>query len=137
MKMSVHIEEWPLARPFRISGFEWVHSRSIVVQVEEDGCVGRGEAQGVFYRGETADSLFEQVDAFAGDIARGVSRADLQYLLPAGGSKLGFSLERPPEDVQGQLYASIPWTSIRAIVIDPTDSQTVYAADYHSERTSP
>ena len=87
MRMSVHIEEWPLIRPFRIAGFEWVNSRGIVVQLEEDGCVGRGEAQGVFYLDETAESIFEEVEAVAGEIRRGVSRADLQHLLPAGGAR--------------------------------------------------
>jgi L-alanine-DL-glutamate epimerase-like enolase superfamily enzyme len=87
MKMSVHIEEWPLTWPFRISGFEWVNSRGIVVQVEEDGDVGRGEAQGVFYLDETAESLFAQVGAVAGEIRHGISRAELQELLPAGGAR--------------------------------------------------
>ena len=87
MKMSVHIEEWPLTRPFRISGFEWVNSRGIVVQVEEDGHLGRGEAQGVFYLDETAESLFAQVDAVAGEIRHGISLAELQDLLPAGGAR--------------------------------------------------
>jgi L-alanine-DL-glutamate epimerase-like enolase superfamily enzyme len=87
MKMSVHIEEWPLTRPFRISGFEWISSKGIVVQVEDDGCVGRGEAQGVFYRNETAESIFKEVEAVAGEIRRGISRADLQQLLPAGGAR--------------------------------------------------
>ena len=42
MKISLHIEEWELTQPFRISGFEWVNSRGIVVQLAEDGFVGRG-----------------------------------------------------------------------------------------------
>ena len=49
MKLSVHIEEWELSQPFRISNFEWVNARGIVVQLAEAGCLGRGEAQGVFY----------------------------------------------------------------------------------------
>jgi hypothetical protein len=35
------------------------------VQLAEDGCTGRGEAQGVFYLSETAESLFAQVNAYA------------------------------------------------------------------------
>jgi len=87
MQISVHIEEWPLTRPFRISGFEWVNSRGIVVQVGEHGFIGRGEAQGVFYLDETAESLFDQVDAVADTIRKGVSRAELPELLPAGGAR--------------------------------------------------
>jgi L-alanine-DL-glutamate epimerase-like enolase superfamily enzyme len=87
MKISVHIEEWELTQPFRISGFEWIKSRGIVVQLAEDGFIGRGEAQGVFYLDENADSIFRQVHAVAADIRRGISREELQYLLPAGGAR--------------------------------------------------
>ena len=87
MKLSVHIEEWELMQPFRISNFEWVNSRGIVVQLGENGCVGRGEAQGVFYLDEDADSLFAQVHAVADELRRGLSREDLQELLPPGGAR--------------------------------------------------
>jgi L-alanine-DL-glutamate epimerase-like enolase superfamily enzyme len=78
MKMSMHIEEWELIQPFRIAGAEWINSRGIVVQLAEDGCLGRGEAQGVFYLDETAESIFDQVDEVAREIRRGISRDDLQ-----------------------------------------------------------
>ena len=87
MKLSVHIEEWELTQPFRISGFEWISARGIVVQLAEDGCVGRGEAQGVFYLDETAESLFAQVNGVAGELRRGITRERLQALLPAGGAR--------------------------------------------------
>jgi L-alanine-DL-glutamate epimerase-like enolase superfamily enzyme len=87
VKLSVHIEEWELTQPFRISGFEWINARGIVVQLAEDGCVGRGEAQGVFYLDETAESLFAQVNAIAGELRKGITRDHLQALLPAGGAR--------------------------------------------------
>jgi L-alanine-DL-glutamate epimerase-like enolase superfamily enzyme len=87
MKMSMHIEEWELIQPFRIAGAEWINSRGIVVQLAEDGCLGRGEAQGVFYLDETAESIFDQVDEVAREIRRGISRDDLQQLLPPGGAR--------------------------------------------------
>ncbi len=87
MKMSLHIEEWELTQPFRISNHEWINSRGIVVQLAVDGAVGRGEAQGVFYMDETAESLFEQVHEVAADIRRGISLEDLQELLPPGGAR--------------------------------------------------
>jgi len=87
MKMSVHIEEWELTQPFRISNHEWTNSRGIVVQLVEDGLLGRGEAQGVFYLNESAESIFEQVHAVAGRIRKGISREELQELLPAGGAR--------------------------------------------------
>jgi L-alanine-DL-glutamate epimerase-like enolase superfamily enzyme len=85
--MSVHIEEWPLTTPFRITGFEWIHTRSIVVQLCLDGFLGRGEAQGVFYLDETADRIFEQAESVIGAIESGISRDELQNLLPPGGAR--------------------------------------------------
>ena len=87
MKVSLHIEEWELTQPFRISNFEWVNARGIVVQLAEDGYVGRGEAQGVFYLDEDAESLFAQVHAVASEIRKGISREALQQLLPPGGAR--------------------------------------------------
>jgi L-alanine-DL-glutamate epimerase-like enolase superfamily enzyme len=87
MKISAHLEDWELTQPFRISGHEWLTSPGLVVQLSEDGFVGRGEAQGVFYLDETAQSIFEQVDAVAGEIRKGITRDELQQLLPAGGAR--------------------------------------------------
>jgi len=87
MKISAHLEDWELTQPFRISGHEWLTSPTLVVQLSEYGFVGRGEAQGVFYRDETAQSIFEQVDAVAGEIRKGINRDELQQLLPAGGAR--------------------------------------------------
>jgi L-alanine-DL-glutamate epimerase-like enolase superfamily enzyme len=87
MKISAHLENWELKQPFRISGNEWITSPTLAVQLTEDGFVGRGEAQGVFYLDETAESIFEQVDRAAGDIRKGITRDDLQELLPPGGAR--------------------------------------------------
>ena len=31
MDFSLHISDWVLTQPFRISGFEWINSRCLVV----------------------------------------------------------------------------------------------------------
>ncbi len=87
MKISAHLEDWDLIQPFRISGGEWTTSPTLVVQLARDGFIGRGEAQGVYYRDETAQSIFRQVDAVADEIRQGITRDELQELLPAGGAR--------------------------------------------------
>lgn len=87
MQISAHIEEWTLQKPFRISGKEWVSTRSVVVQVAAGGCVGRGEAQGIFYTGETAETMLAQVFAAMETIRNGVTRDQLLSLLPSGGAR--------------------------------------------------
>jgi len=87
MEFSLHIEDWELTEPFRIAGNEWTNSRCLVVHLSANGFTGRGEAQGIFYLDETAESIFEQAHAVAAEIRRGISRDDLQQLLPAGGAR--------------------------------------------------
>jgi len=87
VQVSIHIEEWEMTQPFRITGSEWTHSRGIVVQLAADGFIGRGEAQGVFYLGETAATIFAQVHEVAGEIRQGICREELQDLLPPGGAR--------------------------------------------------
>jgi len=87
MKISAHIEEWELARPFRIAGNEWRTSRSVVVQLARDGAVGRGEGQGVFYLDETAESMIAQVFSVADQVGNGITREELLEILPAGGAR--------------------------------------------------
>ena len=87
MDVSLHITEWELIQPFRISGAEWVNSRCLVVQFSEDGFVGRGEAQGVFYLDETAESIFKEAHEAVSAIRKGLTREALQDFMPAGGAR--------------------------------------------------
>jgi L-alanine-DL-glutamate epimerase-like enolase superfamily enzyme len=87
LKVSVHIESWQAIRPFRITGNVWERFDSIVVEVSRDGIVGRGEALGVFYMGETAGSIAREVEQLAGRITAGIDRSDLQSLLRPGGAR--------------------------------------------------
>lgn len=87
MKICAHIEEWPLLKPFRIAGAEWTHTRCLVVQLADAGVLGHGEAQGVYYRGETVESMLDQFESVAAQLRSDLSRQDLQGLLPPGGAR--------------------------------------------------
>jgi len=87
MNISMHLEEWALKRPFHFTGGTWHNSRSLVVQLFDGVHVGCGEAQGVYYLEETAESMLEQVNNVADELCKGISRIQLQELLPAGGAR--------------------------------------------------
>ena len=87
MKLSVRAERWEMVGPFRISGETFTHAELAVVEVEADGARGRGEACGVYYRGDDAVHIVCQVTAIASAIEAGIDRAALQRLLPAGGAR--------------------------------------------------
>jgi L-alanine-DL-glutamate epimerase-like enolase superfamily enzyme len=80
-------ESLPLAAPFRITGHTFTTADVMVVTVGEGRAVGRGEASGVYYFGETPASMREQVEACRDAIERGASRAELGQLLPPGGAR--------------------------------------------------
>ena len=57
LKFRAEAEQWPMAVPFRITGHVFTTIDVLVVSLEKDGHVGRGEGDGVYYRQETPASM--------------------------------------------------------------------------------
>lgn len=87
MRFSVRTESWPTTRTFRIAGKVWDAFDLVVVELARDSIVGRGEAAGIFYCGETASSMLAQLSALAPQVRSGIDRQSLQRLLPPGGAR--------------------------------------------------
>jgi len=87
VRIGVHIERWPTIGPFRIAGKTWDHFESVVVELERNGVIGRGEALGVYYLGETPEKLIAQISQKSEWIRNDITRARLQFLLPPGGAR--------------------------------------------------
>jgi L-Ala-D/L-Glu epimerase len=87
MRFTVEKRSFELASPFVITGHRWVSSDTVWVTLEQDGAVGRGEGVGVYYLGETQESIFTQLEAVRSVVEAGVTRAELSNLLPAGGAR--------------------------------------------------
>lgn len=87
-KVSLDRFDWQLREPFVIARGAATAQPTLVVLIEdESGHRGRGEACGVDYHGETVASMRSQVETCRGAIERGLSREELQTLLPAGGAR--------------------------------------------------
>jgi L-alanine-DL-glutamate epimerase-like enolase superfamily enzyme len=88
MRLDVELESWPYRVPFRISrGVEAALDVLVVTVQDENGHIGRGEAAGVDYAGETIASMRGQLAALEPVVRAGVTRETLQTLLPAGGAR--------------------------------------------------
>ncbi len=104
MPLHITAESWPYKVPFRVSrGAEAALDVVVVTLIDSQGHVGRGEAAGVDYDGETIALLGAQIEAVrpaietalqGGAAATGAARgglghgfADLSALLPAGGAR--------------------------------------------------
>jgi L-alanine-DL-glutamate epimerase-like enolase superfamily enzyme len=86
-KLTIHTRSWRLKEPFVISRGSQTTSKVVIVEIEEDGHVGRGEAVGVPYRGETVPGICAQIEGVRARIEAGADRAELQTLLPWGGAR--------------------------------------------------
>lgn len=73
--------------PFRITGHVFTALDCVVVEIAESGVIGRGEAAGVYYLGDTPDNAFDQILAIVPELERGLDREALQVLLPPGGAR--------------------------------------------------
>jgi L-alanine-DL-glutamate epimerase-like enolase superfamily enzyme len=87
-RLRVGKESWPLKMSFRITGHTWQALEVVVVELEARRVVGRGEAAGVYYRGETADAISRQIEEVRPSVESGrLSIESLQALLPPGGAR--------------------------------------------------
>jgi L-alanine-DL-glutamate epimerase-like enolase superfamily enzyme len=87
-KLEVRTERWPLHAPIRITGRTFVEAAVICVSVRDGEMEGRGEAAGVYYFAQTTDSMAREIRRVASDLVHPkFGRADLQALLPPGGSR--------------------------------------------------
>jgi L-alanine-DL-glutamate epimerase-like enolase superfamily enzyme len=87
LKMRVAVEKLRLSAPFRISGFVFEEQDVVVVTLDDGRHQGRGEASGVYYLGDTAQSMVASIEAARAAIEQGIDRAALQKLLQPGGAR--------------------------------------------------
>ena len=88
MTLEVTTERWPYRTPFRIArGVESALAVLVVTLRDAVGHVGRGEAAGVDYAGESLESMRRQLADLGDPLERGLTRAAVQELLPAGGAR--------------------------------------------------
>jgi len=85
--VTTAIEDWALIEPFEISNRTYSTQSVMVVALKDrEGHIGRGEAAGVDYDGETPASMVEQVEVLA-DRLDTLDLQTLQHLLPRGGAR--------------------------------------------------
>ncbi|MBU3079508.1 dipeptide epimerase [Sphingomonas quercus] len=85
--LTVERKSLPLANPFRISGHVFTSSDVIEVALSDGRHVGRGEAAGVYYLADGVPQMLAAVESVRDAVERGVDRAGLRALLPAGGAR--------------------------------------------------
>ncbi len=87
VRLAARIERWPVAGAFVIARGAKTEVDVVVATVAEEERRGRGEATAIYYHGETAESVREQILAMTGAVAEGASRTDLLTLMPRGAAR--------------------------------------------------
>jgi L-alanine-DL-glutamate epimerase-like enolase superfamily enzyme len=87
LQLQAGIERWPTKAPFHITGYTFTAFEAVVVSLHEGDLVGRGEGLGVYYKNDTPTSMLAQIEALRPRIEAGLTREELQHLLPAGGAR--------------------------------------------------
>jgi L-Ala-D/L-Glu epimerase len=93
MQLKIDSESWPYKVPFRVSrGAESALDVVVVTLTDADGHVGRGEAAGVDYDGETAQSLVVQIESVRAALEKELGDGSASFealarLLPPGGAR--------------------------------------------------
>jgi L-Ala-D/L-Glu epimerase len=87
LALTQAVERLRLATPFRISGYTFSEGSVALVTLTDDGLTGRGEANGVYYFNDDADSICRTIETNREVIEHGITREELATLLPAGGAR--------------------------------------------------
>jgi L-alanine-DL-glutamate epimerase-like enolase superfamily enzyme len=87
MIYRIRTERWPVAGVFRISRRSATETDVVVVELEDDGVIGRGECGPNVRYAESPESVTAQLEAVRGAVESGASRQDVQALLSHGAAR--------------------------------------------------
>lgn len=87
LKLEIAVEAWELASPFRITGYTFTDSKVVVVRLSDGAETGIGEACGVYYRGETVDSMVAEIEAVRDRVEAGLTTEALREVMAPGGAR--------------------------------------------------
>lgn len=86
-ELSIELETWALAKPFRIAGHTFEAIDTVLVTLRRQGHTGHGEGAGVYYRADTPPRMISELEGLRRRIERGMTRDELQAALPSGGAR--------------------------------------------------
>src|SRR5215472_5391309 len=136
-RLRATIERWPIAGAFTISRGSKTQAEVVVAEVYDGLYRGRGECVPYRRYNETPEGVAAAISALAPEVARGLDRAELQGLLPAGAARNAVDCAlwdlaakragRPVHELAG-LPAPRPCVTAYTISLDSPDTMAAAAA---------
>jgi L-alanine-DL-glutamate epimerase-like enolase superfamily enzyme len=87
VRLTVRHESWPLAGSWTISRGSVTAVQVVVVELEAEGVVGRGECRPYSRYGESVEGVIAAIEELRDRLAGGLDRIGLQDVLPAGAAR--------------------------------------------------
>jgi len=87
MQVNLVDESWPIEGSFTISRGSRTHANVVVVELQQGEHTGRGECVPYARYDESIDSVIAQLASLKEQIAAGLTREQMQPLLPAGAAR--------------------------------------------------
>jgi L-Ala-D/L-Glu epimerase len=128
VKFDVKIESWPIAGSFTISRGSKTTAEVVVVSLEKDGAIGRGEGVPYARYSETTSGSLEALSAGRKKIESGISRQEVSDLkLPKSAAN---ALDCALWDIEAKLSGVPVWQ--RAGLAKPNPIETAYTLSLNS-----
>jgi L-alanine-DL-glutamate epimerase-like enolase superfamily enzyme len=89
LKLKITPRQWTMTAPFVTAGETVSEIDVLHIELSIDGITGRAETMGVDYLGETITSMKHELGRLSEATLASLNSADLQALLPPGGSRNG------------------------------------------------
>ena len=86
-RLTVRQESWPLKQPFVISRLRQETAELVVVEIEQDGLVGRGETERAEAFDPDAPPVAGEIERARREIEQGITRYELLSFMPAGNAR--------------------------------------------------
>ncbi|WP_415232180.1 N-acetyl-D-Glu racemase DgcA [Psychromonas sp.] len=117
MKVNLLDESWPIRGTFTISRGSKTHAQVIVVELLQDKYVGRGECVPYARYGESIESVLAELAPLAVKIEEGLTRQQMQSLLPAGAARN--ALDCAYWDLECKKYGQRIWQRLAVAMPKP------------------
>ena len=108
--LNIRHRSFPLRSPFRISRGVKVAADVVTVELEQQGCIGRGESVPYGRYGESVPSVMDQIEALRDVLTAGMGRDELQARLPGGAARN--ALDAALWDLESRLSHVPVWTRL-------------------------
>ncbi|MDW6004389.1 N-acetyl-D-Glu racemase DgcA [Vibrio mangrovi] len=121
MNIRLYRKIWPIRGSFTISRGSKTSAETIIVEIEKNGVIGRGECVPYARYGESIEHVAAQIQGIFPEIKCGINRQQLQPLLPAGAARN--AVDCAMWDLECKLSKQTIWSQLQ---MSPAGLTTAY-----------